>query len=424
LQYSPGVNKYERNRPFLRAFREVESHPYGFKYEPVDIVGSCTTPSLANLFQVFLRLGLTAFGGPAMLAHLKEVSVKRQGWLDEKIFNDGVVLCQSIPGATAMQMAAYIGLKTRGIAGALVAYLGFGLPAFLFMLLLSIIYAGSHQLPLVVSLFSGLQVIVVAIVAHAVYAFSKTGIRDYGAKLFAVVAALAFWQGVSPFIVIMAAGLGGALFYKTPATGPAANLPKQDSRLIMRQVFLLLAIFLASLVGLYFYDASLSRLAVLMLKMDLFAFGGGFASVPLMLHEIVDVRGWLDSQTFMDGIALGQITPGPVVITATFVGYLLAGLVGALVATIAIFAPSFLLLTVTAPVFDKLKAARYFPGITKGIFASFVGLLFFVTWQFAFVVPWDVVRGLLMAAALLALVKKLDILYVVLIGATISLALL
>jgi chromate transporter len=379
---------------------------------------------LAKLFRAFLRLGLTAFGGPAMLAHLKEVAVKRHGWLEEKSFSDGVVLCQSIPGATAMQMAAYIGLKTRGVAGALVAYIGFGLPAFLFMLLLSILYAGSHQLPLVVLLFSGLQVIVVAIVAYAAYAFSKTGIRDYRAALFAVVAALAFWQGVSPFIVIMGAGLGGALFYKTPATGPSANLPKQDSRLIMRQVLLLWAIFLTSLVGLYFFDASLSRLAVLMLKIDLFAFGGGFASVPLMLHEIVEVRGWLDSRTFMDGIALGQVTPGPVVITATFVGYLLKGLGGALVATIAIFAPSFLLLTGTAPVFDKLKASRYFFGITKGILASFVGLLFFVTWLFAFLVPWDLVRALLVAAALLALVKKLDILYVVLIGAAISLALL
>ena len=381
-------------------------------------------PSFLLLFKAFLRLGLTAFGGPAMLAHLREVSVKRQGWLEDKTFSDGVVLCQSIPGATAMQMAAYIGLKTRGIAGALVAYLGFGLPAFLFMLLLSILYAGSHQLPLVVSLFSGLQVIVVAIVAYAAYSFSKTGIRDFGAAVFAVGAALSFRQGVSPFVVIMGAGLGGALFYKTPATAPTATPARSDSRLIMGQVLLLWAIFLAGLVGLYFFDASLSRLALLMFKIDLFAFGGGFASVPLMLHEIVEVRGWLDSRTFMDGIALGQVTPGPVVITATFVGYLLKGFGGALVATLAIFAPSFLLLTGIAPVFDKLKASRYFFGITKGIFASFVGLLFFVTWQFAFLVPWDVVRGLLVAAALAALVKKLDILYVVLVGAAISLAVL
>ena len=381
-------------------------------------------PSLVGLFLVFLRLGLTAFGGPAMLAHLKEVSVKRQGWLDEKTFNDGVVLCQSIPGATAMQMAAYVGLKTRSVSGALVAFIGFGLPAFLLMLLLSAVYAGSHNLPTLVSLFSGLQVIVVAIVAYAAYTFGKTGVRDYRSTLFAVVAVFSFWKGVNPFVVIVAAGLGGAFCWQSPATRLPSVPDRQGSRLVMRQVLWLSLPLLAGLGGLYLFDDKLFGLALVMLKVDLFAFGGGFASVPLMLHEIVGVRGWLDSRTFMDGIALGQVTPGPVVITATFVGYLLAGLVGAVVATVAIFAPSFLLLAITAPVFDSLKSFRYFTGITKGIFAVFVGLLSFVTLQFAAAVPWDAVRGLLLVVVVLAMARKLDILYVVLIGAAISLAVL
>jgi chromate transporter len=122
----------------------------------------------------------------------------------------------------------------------------------------------------------------------------------------------------------------------------------------------------------------------------------------------------------MDGIALGQVTPGPIVITATFVGYLLYGLVGSLVATIAMFAPSFLLLTVTAPVFDKLKASRYFSGVTKGILASFVGLLLFVTVKFALAVPWDIIKAIFGFTALTALFMKVDILHVVLIGTVIS----
>ena len=187
-----------------------------------------------------------------------------------------------------------------------------------------------------------------------------------------------------------------------------------------KQVMLLFFIFLAGLAGLYIANIKLFKLATLMLKVDIFAFGGGFASVPLMLHEIVDVRRWIDGKTFMDGIALGQITPGPIVITATFVGYLMYGFAGALVATVAIFTPSFLILAVVTPFFDRLKTSKYFMGATKGIFATFVGLLFYATIKFAFAVPWDVVRVLLALGALTALIRKIDILYVVLIGAVIS----
>jgi chromate transporter len=157
-----------------------------------------------------------------------------------------------------------------------------------------------------------------------------------------------------------------------------------------------------------------------MIKIDLFAFGGGFASVPLMFHEIVDIRKWVDSKTFMDGIALGQVTPGPIVITATFVGYLVYGFAGAFVATAAIFTPSFLILTGATPFFDRLKTSKYFAAATKGILATFVGLLFYVTIKFASAVPWNVARILLVSGALTALVRKVDILYVVLIGAVIS----
>jgi chromate transporter len=139
-----------------------------------------------------------------------------------------------------------------------------------------------------------------------------------------------------------------------------------------------------------------------------------------MLHEIVDVWGWMDSKTFMDGIALGQVTPGPIVITSTFVGYLLYGLPGAIVATLAIFTPSFMLVLAMTPVFDKLKASAYFAGATKGILASFVGLLFFVSVKFALDVQWDVPRMLIGLAAFTALFRKVDVIYVVLIGSIIS----
>jgi chromate transporter len=157
-----------------------------------------------------------------------------------------------------------------------------------------------------------------------------------------------------------------------------------------------------------------------MLRIDLFAFGGGFASLPLMFHEVVNAMGWMDGKTFMDGIALGQVTPGPIVITATFVGYLVRGFPGALVATAGIFTPSFVVLVVATPFFDRLKSARYFSSATRGILASFVGLLSNMTIRFAVVVPWDAVKVLFGIAVIVALARKVNILYVVLIGSVLS----
>jgi len=355
-----------------------------------------------------------------MIAYIKELSVNRNKWLDEETFKDGVSLCQSMPGATAMQMAAYVGLRSNGLTGALLSYAGFGLPAFILMLILSVAYVGAHELPFAVSLFKGLQVIVVAIIANATYSFGKGIFKNYREILIALISAALLWLGVSPFVVIIGAALAGTVFFvNTDSPVLPAHIGKRNQR-EFKQVMLLFFIFLTGLAGLYIVNIRLFKLAALMLKIDLFAFGGGFGSVPLMLHEIVDVRKWVDSKTFMDGIALGQVTPGPIVITATFVGYLMYGFAGAFVATVAVFTPSFLILTGVTPFFDRLKTSKYFVGATKGILASFVGLLFYATVKFASAVPWDVVRILLVSGALTALIRKVDILYVVLIGAIIS----
>jgi chromate transporter len=157
-----------------------------------------------------------------------------------------------------------------------------------------------------------------------------------------------------------------------------------------------------------------------MLRIDLFAFCGGFASVPLMFHEVVQVRNWMDSQTFLNGIVLGQVTPGPIVITATFIGYLLAGPLGGIITTIGIFLPSFLLVVGISPYFDRIRASSSFNKVIGGVLCSFVGLLFSVTIRFALNVHWDVSHLLLAICALFALLLKVDILWVVVIGTIIS----
>jgi chromate transporter len=171
---------------------------------------------------------------------------------------------------------------------------------------------------------------------------------------------------------------------------------------------------------LFFVNRELFELAVIMVRIDLFAFGGGFAILPLMFHEIVDVRSLIDAPTFLNGIALGQITPGPIVITATFIGYLLYGLIGGVIATISIFLPSFLLLIGVAPYFDKLRSSVHFNWIIEGILCSFVGLLLSTTVIFALQVPWDLVRIPIAIAAFTALLFKVEIYWIVLAGMGIS----
>lgn len=382
-----------------------------------------TDPTAKNLFLSFLRLGLTAFGGPAMVAHIRELSTRRYKWLDETDFKNGVALCQSIPGATAMQTAAYVGLRVRGISGAFAAYLGFGLPSFILMLILSVFYARFSGLPRFISLFSGLQVIVVAIILYSVYSFGRNIANNYRSLIIALLSAFVFWAGISPFIVIVGAGIAGIAISRTSISKAAADSDMSKAS-TARQITAILIFFLFCFAALYFFDNNLFALGAVMLKIDIFAFGGGFASLPLMLHEVVMGRGWLDSKTFMDGIALGQVTPGPIVITATFVGYLVHGVSGAIVATIAILTPSFFMLVIVAPFFDRLKNSVNFLRAIDGVFASFVGLLLYVCFEFATTVPWDIARIVLGLAALAALIRKVDILYIVLAGAAISVLLL
>lgn len=157
-----------------------------------------------------------------------------------------------------------------------------------------------------------------------------------------------------------------------------------------------------------------------MFRIDLFAFGGGLASLPLMLNEVVKMRSWMDYQTFMNGIALGQITPGPIVITATFVGYLVYGPIGGIVATLGIFLPSFLMVIGAVPYYDRLNSSPEFNRAINGILCSFVGLLASVAIHFAYNIPWDIPHMTMVVAAFIALLLNVDILWVVLVGAVIS----
>jgi len=377
-------------------------------------------PSITQLFSSFLRLGSTAFGGPSMVAYIRKMAVEKKRWLEAKAFSDGVALCQMIPGATAMQTAAYVGLKTRGVVGAGASFIGFGLPAFLLMMTFAALYTYTHSLPIVGSVFSGLQAIIVAIIANATLSFGKTTLKDWKNFAIAGIAATLFSLHVSPILVIPLAAVAGLALIKPKEPNPRFPLSSVQTLPYTKPILFILSVSTIGFLLLFLFSRTLFSLGVLLLRIDLLAFGGGFASVPLMLHEIVEVRGWVDHQAFMNGIILGQVTPGPIVITATFIGYLLGGPLGGVVATIAIFLPSYIVVVGISPYFDRLRTSPSFNKIIGGVLCSFVGLLVAVTVRFALSVHWDLSHLLLASGAVVALLLKVDILWVVVIGTVIS----
>ncbi|MGE5608314.1 MAG: chromate efflux transporter [Bacillota bacterium] len=377
-----------------------------------------SAPSVGQVFALFLKLGATAFGGLAMVTYIRDQTVRRRQWLSEQSFQDGVVLCQSLPGATVMQVAAYVGLRTRGILGALAAYVGFALPAFVLMVVLSHFYGQGQNVQQVVAAFRGLQVIVITLMANAAVTFARGSIRSWADGILAVGVAALMGFGVPPLIAIgVAAALGLLVCRRSiPLAPESTSIRGDDSRRALGHAIGLVALIAAGLLLLAFLSGRLFSLATLMLKVDTLAFGGAFASMPLMLHEVVDLRKWMDAKTFMDGIALGQVTPGPILITATFIGYQVAGLIGAIVGTIAIFSPSFIYIILLTPHFDRLQRSRSFRAAVQGASLAFVGILLVTSIRLGTSVSWNLRAAVLAGAAFAVLQLGADFLWVVVVG--------
>ena len=232
-------------------------------------------------------------------------------------------------------------------------------------------------------------------------------------------AAPLFWFGLTPvLVVVVAAVLGIGLSFRTEESPGAPSVIHAHFRLI--PLLSVLSFAALCLVCLLAFDRRLLQLSLLMMKIDLLAFGGGFASIPLMLHDIVDVRHWMDQRVFMDGIAMGQITPGPVVITSTFAGYMVRGPLGAVIATLSIFLPSFVMVIAIAPFFARLNGFPLFRKAVGGILCSFVGLLAITAVRMGLAIPWTIPHLILSAAAFAALMLRVDLTWVIIAGAALS----
>ena len=355
--------------------------------------------SLKELIKVSLYTGATAYGGPAMFAQIKKKFVTEKKWIDEKEFLDVLSFVQILPGATGILTMACIGYKLKDVTGALVVSFFFILPTFLAITFLSYLYFNFRNLALVKSLFTGLGAMVVALLINAVVTLGKTvfpkfSIRYYkGFLIAALIFMFSFWLRISFVYLIIDAGILGFLSYyftgeyDRVSESDKSVLPDFNKGLISNAVAWLApysVFIIANLVILFIvlFFPALQELFLSFIKIGLLAFGGGFNSIPLIQHETIDIHHWLTLSEFRDGIALGQITPGPVLITSAFIGYKVYGFIGAATAAVGIFTPSLALLFLLYNAHTKLTRLPVIKVIMKGILAGFIGLLISTTIHF------------------------------------------
>jgi chromate transporter len=376
-------------------------------------------PGYLDLFRSFFLIGISAFGGLAMTALIRKQIVDKKKWLDEQTFDAGLALCQVIPGAIVMQLSAYVGLKLKGVRGSLASFVGFGLPSFLVMFILSVIYKHAHNISTVETILTGLRVVIVAIVANAAYIFGKKNFSNLNDVVIALVATVLFLVKLHPAIVLVIASFLGIVLTKKEAQ----VITVKNTKTTFHAFLWFLAIVLVCAGILFLISPKYFILGTLMLRIDLFSFGGGLAAMPIMYHELVDLFGWFDEKTFMDGMILGQITPGSIIIAATFFGYMHYGWFGSMLSTICVFTPSYLILMGIVPFFDKLRAYPQFNKVLNGILCSFVGLLVAVTYRFTIGIHWNLVNIFFTMAAFVLLIRKVDAIWIILGGVAISLGL-
>lgn len=331
---------------------------------------------LRDIFWAFFKMGLTAFG-PAMASEAKKSIVKRKHWLGETDFLNGLALAQFLPGATFVTLTIFMGYHMRRLAGAAASFTGFLLPPTALMLLLSALYFRYSSLPLVETAFRGVEAVVVALIANVVFDLGRSAIKDWQTFLVAVVSLAVAWFNQNMFLIILFSAVLSIIFFIPWRQGTGSESPCLAGSKEMyqwREIATVLAV-AVGIAGLSAVYPLLLQLEGVFFRIGILVFGNGFTMIPLIEQQVVSVHHWLNLDQFTVGIALGQITPGPVVITATFVGYKVAGIWGALAATVGIFAPCFILVVLVMPIYTKIKENPWVKAIFKGIIASFIGLM-------------------------------------------------
>ena len=340
--------------------------------------------SFLFIFWTFLKIGSVAFGGfMALIAVIENTIVKQRGLLAHRDMLDAISLANLLPGPQAVNVVAFTGYRLRGGAGALAATTGVILPSFLLLLALSYLYFRFGEIVALQKAFQGFIPAVAAIVLSVAWRMGRKTVAGPREALLVALAAVvlalvpvAFKVYVPPAIIAVFAALGLLLF--ADKTQDASDAEPGEPLCWRR--FLLVAGLLAALALLWFFPLPLERdsLALLTLtfaSMSLMLFGGGYVFIPIIGSIVVGEYAWLSQQEFTDGIAMGQITPGPILISATFIGYKVAGLTGATLATIAIFLPPAVLMVAASRALNTIRHSRLTRSAMRAIHCGVIGMI-------------------------------------------------
>ncbi len=375
-------------------------------------------PTLWQFVLYFLRLGALGFGGPVALANsMRRDLVEARGWITSEEYENGLALAAACPGPLAYQLAVYCGYVRFGVAGGLAVAVSFGLAPFLivtFAAWLYVRFAGNWQLR---ALFYGIAPVVVALIVKACWNLGKRTLRsDRAAWLFAIVACsiTVIVQKELALMFVVAGVIGTFVFGRARPAAVAPVVPPENGR-ARAMIFAPIA------AG---FSGTSAKLFFFFFKTGMLVFGSGLVIVPFLKTQVVDQYHWLNNRQFLDSVAIGMISPGPVVITATFVGYLLNGVAGALAATIGIFSPPVLFTILATPILLRYYKNPRFAGFIRGVGVTVVGVLVGTTYLVGKEAIGDWLTILIGLLSLVAITvwKKLPEPFVVLAGGLIGLS--
>jgi len=323
--------------------------------------------SLGQIAGYFLRLGTTGFGGPIALAgYMQRDLVERRRWFTQEEYLQGLAVSQTLPGPLAAQLAMWLGYVRRGFWGAVAAAVPFILPPFVIVSIVAALYVAFRGTTVIQALFYGIGPTVIALILRGAWKLLGVTVKNDRRlwAIFAVITLITFAVRSEVAVLFVLAGFLGVLLYappgwlRRPAISPAA-----------------IPLGLGTLVTQAADPNVLVQLGIFFFKAGAFTFGSGLAIVPFLQQGVVRDYGWLTEREFLDAVAMGMITPGPVVITAVFVGYLVAGLPGATIAGIGVFLPPFLMVVLFAPWIIRYRKHPAVQGFTKGATAAAAGAI-------------------------------------------------
>ena len=327
-------------------------------------------PYLLEVTLAFLKLGATAFGGPA--AHIgmfRQEFVQRRQWLTDEQFLDLLGATNLIPGPNSTEMAIHIGFLRAGWPGLVAGGLAFTLPAMLIVLALSWAYVRFGATPQAAWLLYGIKPVMIAIILQALWELGRKAVKGWATAALGLAAIGLYFLGVNEVLLIFAGGLALML---------ARNWPRLKN---FRRGALPLAIPLLPALGTAAVPFSLSSLFLVFLKIGAILYGSGYVLVAFLRADFIERLGWLTEQQLIDAIAVGQVTPGPLFTSATFIGYLLGGTPAALLATLGIFLPSFVFVAISNPIIPRLRRSPWAGSLLDGVIVASLGLMAAVTWH-------------------------------------------